>query len=69
MDATNAAYSTPLTLYANNGDRYSVAVSNAFSGVLSSNAILTITKDTAGAHALSVGSVDGQSIGVLFTHI
>jgi hypothetical protein len=66
VDATNAAYSTPLTLYANNGDRYSVAVSNAFSGVLSSNAILTITKDTAGAHALSVGSVDGQSIGVLF---
>jgi hypothetical protein len=65
-DATNAAYTTPLTLYANNGDRYSVAVSNAFSGTLSAGAVLTIIKDTAGALPVSVGSVDGHSIGVLF---
>jgi len=64
--ATNAAYTAPLTLYANNGDRYSVAISNAFSGTLSTAAVLTVIKDTVGALPVSVGSVDGQSIGVLF---
>jgi hypothetical protein len=64
--ATNAAYTTPLTLYADNGDRYSVAISNAFSGTLSTGAVLTIIKDSAGALPVSVGSVDGRSLGVLF---
>ena len=42
--AVSSSYTTPPTSYAMNGTAYSVAVSNAFSGALSSNAILTILR-------------------------
>ncbi len=75
--ATNASYTTPLTLYSNPPPEgglamggnvvYWVAVSNLFSSTISSNAILTITRDTNGIEALSAGSVDGRSVDVLFS--
>jgi hypothetical protein len=65
--ATNASYTTPLTLYAMNGAAYSLVASNAFSSATSSNAVLTLIRDTQGVQILSVGSVDGNSIGVLFS--
>ncbi len=66
-DATNATYRTPLTLYAMDGTAYSVTVSNSINSITSSNAILTVIKDTVGVQPVSVGSVNGSSIGVLFS--
>jgi hypothetical protein len=66
--ATNASYTTPLTLYSTmNGTTYYVAVSNDFSYSISSNATLTIIKDTNGVQVASVGSLDGNTIGVTFS--
>ena len=66
--ATAATYTTPLTLYSTmNGTAYHVAVSNNFSYVISSNAILTLVRDTNGVQVASVGSVDGHSVGVQFS--
>jgi hypothetical protein len=67
LNATNSSYMIPWTLYAMNGTAYLVAVSNSFGGVVSSNAVLTITKDTAGVQVASVGSKDGTSVGVQFS--
>jgi hypothetical protein len=65
--ANAASYKTPLTLFSTmNGTLYSVVVSNDFSSATSTNALLTIIPDTVGAHVVSVGSIDGNSIGVLF---
>jgi hypothetical protein len=65
-DATNINYVTPPCLLANNGDHYKVAVSNSFSGLISPSATLTVMADTNIVNAVSVGSLDGNSIGVLF---
>jgi hypothetical protein len=74
--ATNFSYTTPLTMWSglhtnalgyDTNTYYSVVVSNNFSSAVSSNAILTIIRDTNGVQVLSVGSVDGNSIGVLFS--
>ena len=65
--ATAANYTTPvMTLFTNNNDYYSISVSNDFSSVTSTNAILTIIKDVVGAKLLSAGSLDGNSIGLTF---
>ena len=68
--ANSPTYRTPLTLYSNtiNGVvNYSVTVSNDFSYATSSNAVLTLIKDTSGVQVVSVGSVDGNSIGIQFS--
>lgn len=66
--ANAASYTTPLTLYSTmNGAQYYVVVSNWFSWATSEVATLTIIPDTVGIHPVSVGSLNGYSIGVLFS--
>lgn len=66
--ATGASYRTPLTLYSTmNGNGFFVIVTNNFSSATSSVATLTLIQDTSGVKVASVGSLDGTSIGVLFT--
>jgi hypothetical protein len=67
--ANGASYQTPWTLYSNTLGgtvTYTVAVSNDFSYAIT-NAVLTLTKDTNGVQVLSVGSMNGSSVGVMFS--
>ncbi|HEY9175292.1 MAG TPA: immunoglobulin domain-containing protein [Verrucomicrobiae bacterium] len=48
---------------------YYCIVTNAGAGVTSSNAILTVTPDTVPPTVVSVGSLDGNSVGVVFDEV
>ena len=48
------------------GSQFSVTVSNLTSNIASTNAVLTVTQDTNPPVLVSVGSVDGNRIGVCF---
>lgn len=65
-DANGLTYTIPSALPAMNGYRYSVVVSNLLYGVTSSNAVLTVSSDTKSPALVSVGSADGNTIGVCF---
>ena len=68
--ANLSGYTTPLTLYSTmNGAVYTVAVSNWFSGTISSGATLTINQDTTGVSVLSVGSANGSAVSVAFSSL
>jgi len=65
--ATNnsATYTTPLLTTAGS-TMYKVAITNAFGGVESAPATITVVADTVAPSVVSVGSVDGLTVGVLF---
>ncbi len=66
-DATAAAYTIASATPEMNGSAFSVNVSNFVSSITSSNAILTVSDDTNAPALVSVGSVDGTSVGVCFS--
>src|SRR4051812_1403643 len=67
-NATNTAYSTSALTPADNGEVFSVAVSNACTVVRSANpAVLTVIPDLIPPALISAGSLDGWTIGVCFS--
>jgi hypothetical protein len=60
--ASNFSYTIPATDLSMNGMKFSVSVSNLVYGVLSSNAVLTVSSDTNPPVVLSAASYDGNTI-------
>ena len=67
-DGTNATLSRPLAQTADSGNYYVIA-SNIVSTSTSTVATVTVTADTVGPKIVSVGSLDGYSIGVCFDEL
>jgi regulation of enolase protein 1 (concanavalin A-like superfamily) len=64
--ATASSYTLPSVTLDMSGSQFSVTVSNFISNIASTNAVLTVTQDTNPPVLVSVGSVDGNRIGVCF---
>lgn len=66
--AEAAAYIIPLPQPTDAGTYYCV-VTNAGAGITSSNATLTVTADNSAPSVLSMGSLDGNSVGLAFDEV
>ncbi len=67
-DGTNASYTTPPLAPADNGSLFTVAVSNACNVITNGvPAVVTVIADTVAPALVSVGSLDGRSIGICFS--
>jgi hypothetical protein len=71
LNATATNYTLPLTLITENGTAFSAQVANGYSSATSSNAILTVLKDTVPPSPVSVGVtiVQGTTITVTFSEL
>jgi len=65
--ASDFTYTIPAVTTSMNNYQYSVVISNLTYGITSTNAILTVSTDTTPPTLVSVGSVDGASIGLRFS--
>jgi hypothetical protein len=65
--ARSRTHTIPLVTLDMDGTAYSVSVSNLAYGLVSTNAILSVIEDRVPPTILSVGSVDGRTIGVCFS--
>ncbi len=65
-DANGLTYTIASVQQYMNGYRYKVTVSNLVHGITITNAVLTVSSDTNPPTLVSVGSVDGNSVGVCF---
>ncbi len=65
-DVKGLTYTIPSVQQSMNGNTYRVSVSNLVYGITSTNAVLTVSNDTNAPALVSVGSVDGNYVGVCF---
>ena len=65
-NANSLTYTIPVVSTSMNGFQYKVAVSNLTYSITSTNAILTVSTDGTPPTLVSVGSVDGNFVGVSF---
>ncbi|HZO56351.1 MAG TPA: LamG-like jellyroll fold domain-containing protein, partial [Bryobacteraceae bacterium] len=67
--ANSTSYTIPSVTLDMTGSAFTVNVSNFISSITSTNAILTVSDDTNAPALVSVGSVDGTSVGFCFSEL
>lgn len=68
-NANAANYTITTTTAADDGAKFKVRVSNAFSEIMSAEVTLTVIIDTVAPQVVSAGSLDGTAVGVVFNEI